>query len=65
MKLMSKDLNLAEDHVKWEMGLVRLVINALLDITEKMAVDNFVHGIKHGRELEQENQGINKYTYKD
>lgn len=62
---MNKDQKLAEDHVKWEMGLIKLVVEALLEITEKMAIDNFIHGVKHGKEIIQEEQGINKYVIKD
>ncbi len=50
------DKKLAEDHVKWYMGLLRSQFNAWLDITEKLMIENFIHGIKHGRELEREAQ---------
>lgn len=48
------DKKLAEDHVKWYMGLLRSQFLAWLDITEKLMIENFTHGIKHGRELERE-----------
>lgn len=49
------DKKLAEDHVEWYMQLLRSQFNAWLDITEKLMVENFFHGIKHGRELERKN----------
>lgn len=49
------DKKLAEDHINWYMGLLRGQMAAWLDITEKLMLDNFLHGIKHGRELEREN----------
>ena len=48
------DKKLAEDHVKWYMQLLRSQFNAWIDITEKLMGENFLHGIKHGRELERE-----------
>lgn len=52
---MSDDKKLAHDHVSWYMGLLRSQMLAWLDITEKLMHDNFLHGIKHGRELERSN----------
>lgn len=46
------DTKLAEDHVRWYMKLLRSQFNVWLDITEKLMIENFIHGIKHGRELE-------------
>lgn len=52
--LNSDDKKLAEDHVTWYMQLLRSQFAAWLDVTEKLMVENFYHGIKHGRELERE-----------
>lgn len=51
----NEDKKLAEDHVQWYMQLLRSQFNAWLDITEKLMVENFFHGIKHGREIERKN----------
>ena len=48
------DRKLAEDHVRWYMAQLRYQFGAWADITEKLMVENFLHGIKHGRESEHE-----------
>lgn len=51
---MTDDRKLAVDHVSWYMRRLREQFSAWADITERLMIDNFVHGIKHGRELERE-----------
>lgn len=45
---------LAEDHVTWYMGLMRHQLNVWMQVTERLMIENFEHGIKHGRELERQ-----------
>lgn len=49
------DRKLAEDHVKWYMSLLREQLQVWMNVTERLLIDNFEHGIKHGRELERKN----------
>lgn len=51
---MTDDRKLAVDHVSWYMRRLREQFSAWADITERLMIDNFVHGIKHGRQLERE-----------
>lgn len=48
------DDDLAREHVEWYMSRLREQLLAWCDITEQLLIDNFRHGIKHGRELERE-----------
>lgn len=48
------DEELAKAHVLWFMGNIRLMLKVGTEVLEKTLVDHFVHGIKHGRELERE-----------
>jgi len=48
------DRKLAEAHVDWYMRHLEEQMKMWLALTRDIAVDNFVHGIKHGRELERE-----------
>lgn len=50
---MTTDKDLAREHVEWYMGRLKEQLLAWCDITEQLLIDNFLHGIKHGRELEQ------------
>lgn len=50
---MKHDRQLAEAHVTWYMSRLRQVIEACLCVGEDLLIDNFEHGVKHGRELEQ------------
>ena len=54
------DKDLARKHVKWYMSRLREQMLAWCDITEQLLVDNFMHGIKHGRELEKEERTTKK-----
>lgn len=50
---MDEDRDLAHAHVEWYMSRLREQLLAWCDITEQLLIDNFQHGIKHGRELER------------
>lgn len=50
------DDDLAREHVEWYMSRLREQMLSWCDITEQLLIDNFRHGIKHGRELEQQNR---------
>lgn len=54
---MDDDEKLAEDHVRWYMKLLRSQFMRWIEITEQLMIENFVHGIKHGRELERKKWG--------
>lgn len=47
---MNGDRETAKEHIKWEMSVIRTCIESVLQITEKLLIDNFEHGMKHGRE---------------
>ena len=49
-----KDQELAQAHVNWLMPRIRQIVTSVLDSMEPLLVDHMVHGIKHGRELAQE-----------
>lgn len=44
----------SREHVAWYMSRLREQMLAWCDITEQLLIDNFRHGIKHGREAERE-----------
>jgi hypothetical protein len=48
------DKDLAKAHVDWFMARLRGIVNVLLDEFEPILIDHMEHGIKHGRELAQE-----------
>jgi hypothetical protein len=48
------DLELATAHVDWYIGLLSEQMQIWLEMTRKLMTENFIHGIKHGRELERE-----------
>lgn len=52
------DEKLAEEHCKWYMKLLRSQLLRWMEITEQLMIENFVHGIKHGRELERKKRGL-------
>lgn len=54
-----EERDLAEAHVQWYMRLMRQQFQVWADITERLMIDNFIHGIKHGREIERETQKKN------
>lgn len=61
-----EDRNIAKAHVKWYMGLLREQMNKWFEITEILLIENFEHGVKHGRELEQnKNGGLRKSASAD
>lgn len=47
---MNQDEATAKAHIEWYMGLLREQMKAWMDITERLLLDNFIHGMKHGRE---------------
>lgn len=47
------DRRLAEKHVGWYMQILRKHVDDWLNTTETLMLENFVHGMKHGRELER------------
>lgn len=51
---MNEDRKLAEAHVFWFMGRIRELVGAMLDVFEPLLVDHMEHGIKHGREIVEE-----------
>lgn len=51
-----EERDLAEAHVQWYMRLMRQQFQVWADITERLMIDNFIHGIKHGREIERESK---------
>jgi hypothetical protein len=55
-----KDQDIARDHVSWYMSRFREQMNAWLNLTEVLLHDNFIHGIKHGRELQIEEEKLKK-----
>lgn len=59
------DKDLAREHVEWYMSRLREQMLAWCDITEQLLIDNFRHGIKHGRELEREQSKIKREPPKD
>lgn len=54
MANITTDRKLAIDHVTWYMSRLREQFEHWAAITEKLLIDNFEHGIKHGRELERD-----------
>lgn len=56
---MNKDVELSQAHVTWLMSRLREIVNGMLDIMEPLLVDHMVHGIKHGRELAEEEHDRN------
>lgn len=47
------DKFLARQHVNWYITVLRKHIENWLDTTETLMLENFIHGMKHGRELER------------
>lgn len=60
------DRDKAEAHVTWYMDNFRRQFMAFADLMEILLIDNFEHGMKHGRQLEQEkiNDAIEKGIFK-
>lgn len=58
--MIDRDKDLAREHVEWYMSRLREQMLAWCDITEQLLIDNFMHGIKHGRELEKEERTTKK-----
>lgn len=52
--IMGKDRDLAAAHSEWLMNVIRGMTDAILDAMEPIMTDVMEHGIKHGRELERE-----------
>lgn len=48
------DKELAEAHGKWLMDTIEVVAGAIFDAMKPIMVDVMEHGIKHGRELQEE-----------
>lgn len=47
----SRSEEMAEQHVAWFMKNVRMILDSGTAIMEKMLIDHFVHGFKHGVEF--------------
>lgn len=59
------DREIAEAHVKWYMSRLKEQMGAWFDVTERLLIDNFEHGLKHGRELERDEIKIRRELPKD
>lgn len=48
------DRKLAEEHVEWLTDLLGKIFESWSEITKELMIQEFVHGMKHGREAERD-----------
>lgn len=60
-----RDKDLAREHVEWLTDLLGKIFESWSEITRELMIQEFVHGMKHGREAEEEEQVIRRELPKD
>lgn len=59
------DKDLAREHVEWLTDLLGKIFESWSEITRELMIQEFVHGMKHGRELEREQSEIKRELPED
>lgn len=61
----NRDEDLASEHVEWLTDLLGKIFESWSEITKELMIQEFVHGMKHGREAEREERVVKRELPKD